>query len=45
MSFAQNQLLTEIFMFLCLALALCEILAREFQNKNINKKPQNNDKA
>ena len=32
MSFAQNQLLTEIFMFLCLALALCEILAREFQN-------------
>ena len=24
-------------MFLCLALALCEILAREFQNKNINK--------
>ena len=32
MSFAQNQLLTEFFMFLCLALALCEILAREFQN-------------
>ena len=36
MSFAQNQLLTEIFMFLCLALALCEILAREFQNKKPN---------
>ena len=25
-------------MFLCLALALCEILAREFQNKNIKQK-------
>ena len=36
MSFAQNQLLTEIFMFLCLALALCEILAREFQNNKPN---------
>ena len=36
MSFAQNQLLTEIFMFLCLALALCEILAREFQNNKSN---------
>ena len=36
MSFAQNQLLTEIFMFLCLALALCEILAREFQNNKTN---------
>ena len=38
MSFAQNQLLTEFFMFLCLALALCEILAREFQNKKQNSK-------
>ena len=36
MSFAQNQLLTEIFMFLCLALALCEILAREIQNNKPN---------
>ena len=36
MSFAQNQLLTEFFMFLCLALALCEILAREFQNNKTN---------
>ena len=38
MSFAQNQLLNEIFMFLCLALALCEILAREFQNKKYTPK-------
>ena len=38
MSFAQNQLLNEIFMFLCLALALCEILAREFQTKIIKQK-------